>query len=447
MSRRFVVALFVVLIATASFAQQRTPDGQVVRPQRPRSPEIAADGTVTFRLSAPKATEVLVHNSSGGWAVWPEGGDVPMKKDDQGLWSVTIGPLKPEYYTYSFTVDGIAALDPSNSATSRDGAAYSSALRMTGDRTANYQIKDVPHGLLTQVWYPSPTLNLTRRLYIYTPPGYDPAGTARYPVFYLLHGGGGDEDAWTTLGRAPQILDNLIAAGKTKPMIVVMTNGNANQRASQDVLPAPQGGGMGGPGGPGGAGVPGGQGGQAAQQDPAAAVAQWARFQNSLVNDVIPYVDKNYRTRTDRENRAIAGLSMGGGQTFYIAFNHIDLFTYVGVFSAGWPTIPGISVPIPAPANAADLRGPDITRSIDPEKMFALMPQLNLSANSKLHLLYMHIGLEDGLITSHNLVKAQLKAKGINAVSIETHGYGHEWPFWRVALEDYAPRLFQAAAK
>jgi enterochelin esterase-like enzyme len=284
-------------------------------------------------------------------------------------------------------------------------------------------------------------------MYVYTPPGYDPAGTVRYPVFYLLHGGGGDEDAWTTLGRAPQILDNLIAASKAKPMIVVMTNGNANQKASQDVMAAGTGAGMTGPGGPGG-GAPGGQagaGGQGGQQDVAAAQAQWARFQNSLVNDVIPYVDKNYRTKTDRENRAIAGLSMGGGQTFYIAFNHIDLFTYVGVFSAGWPTIPGTAVTIPAPANAADLRGPDITRSVDPEKFFALMPQLNATANSKLRLLFVHIGLEDGLISSHNLIKEQFKARGINGVFIETHGYGHEWPFWRVALEEYAPRLFQAA--
>ena len=201
---------------------------------------------------------------------------------------------------------------------------------------------------------------------------------------------------------------------------------------SQDVLQPPQ---MGGPGGQGG------------QQDVAAAQTQWARFQNSLVNDVIPYVDKNYRTKADRENRAIAGLSMGGGQTFYIAFNHIDTFSYVGVFSAGWPTIPGISVPIPAPANAAQLRGPDITRSVDPEKFFPLMPQLNSSANSKLHLVYVHIGAEDGLITVHNLIGDQLKAKGVNATVIEMHGYGHEWPFWRVALEDYVPRLFQVAAK
>ncbi|MCX6627131.1 MAG: alpha/beta hydrolase-fold protein, partial [Candidatus Solibacter sp.] len=421
-------------LTIGAFAQQRNADGQTVRPSLPRSPEILADGRVTFRLSAPEASKVLVRNTSGGWTVWPEGDYLTMTKGDQGVWSVTIGPLKPEFYTYTFVVDGVQALDPSNSMISRDGSRYSSSLRMSGEKTANYQLGDVPQGTVSLVWYPSPTLNLTRRMYVYTPPGYEKSGNTRYPVFYLLHGGGGDEDAWTTLGRAPEILDNLIAQGKSKPMIVVMTNGNGNQKASQDVLPAPPMGGRGGQGAPGG-------------QDVAAATAQWARFQNSLVADVIPYIDKNYRTKTDRENRAIAGLSMGGGQTFYIAFNHIDLFTYVGVFSAGWPTMPGIAVPIPAPANAAQLRGPDITRSIDPDKFLALLPQLNASANSKLRLLYLHIGAEDGLISSHNLVKDLLKSKGINAATIETHGYGHEWPFWRVALHDFAPRLFLVTSK
>jgi enterochelin esterase family protein len=258
-------------------------------------------------------------------------------------------------------------------------------------------------------------------MYIYTPPGYESSGNTRYPVFYLLHGGGGDEDAWTTLGRAPEILDGLIAQGKAKPMIVVMTNGNAGQIASQDVAA------------------------------PAAAAGpregQYPKFPESLVKDVIPFVDKMYRTRADREDRAIAGLSMGGGQTFYIAFNHIDQFAWVGVFSAGWPTMPGISVPIPAPANAAQLRGPDITRSIETQKFLALLPQLDASANSKLRLLYMHMGAEDGLITAHGTVKDLLKSKGIKATVIETHGYGHEWPFWRVCLSDYAPRLFQTASK
>jgi enterochelin esterase family protein len=432
MIRKQWIFVAAVLLACGAFAQQRTPEGQMIRPSLPRSPEILPDGRVTFRLPAPEASKVLVRNTTGGWTVWPEGDELPMTKDAQGVWSLTIGPLKPEFYTYTFVVDGAQAFDPSNSFISRDGSRYSSSLRMSGEKTANYQVNDVPHGTVSAVWYPSPTLDLTRRMYVYTPPGYEAGGTTRYPVFYLLHGGGGDEDAWSTLGRAPQILDNLIAQGKARPMIVVMTNGNANQKASQDVLPAPPMAGRGGAGGRGG-------------QDAAAAVAQWARFPNSLVADVIPYIDKNYRTRTGREDRAIAGLSMGGGQVFYIAFNHIDLFSYVGVYSAGWPTIPGIAVQIPPPPNADKLRGPDITNTIDPEKLFALMPQLNESANSRLRLLYIHVGAEDGLISAHNTVKEALTKRGIKAVYLETHGYGHEWPFWRVALQDFAPRLFQAA--
>jgi enterochelin esterase-like enzyme len=311
----------------------------------------------------------------------------------------------------------VQALDPANSMISRDGSRYSSSLRMTAEKTANYQSGDVPRGTLAQVWYPSPSLKITRRMYVYTPAGYESSGSTRYPVFYLLHGGGGDEDAWTTLGRAPEILDNLIASGKAKPMIVVMTNGNANQKASQDFLPAVQVG---------------------QQQDRLG-------FPKSLPLDVIPFVDKNYRTLTDKDNRAIAGLSMGGGQTFYAAFNNIDKFGWVGVFSAGWPTLPDISVPIPRPANADQLRGPDIERTVDPAKFLALMPQLDAAVNQKLKLLYIHLGAEDGLISAHQTIKDLLNSKGIKATYIETHGYGHEWAFWRVALQDFAPRLFQAA--
>ena len=425
--RRLFFAIAALGLAAAAFAQQRSPEGQMVRPSLPKSPEILADGRVTFRLQAPEASKVLVRNTTGGWAVWPEGDDLAMTKDDKGVWSLTVGPLKPEFYTYTFVVNGVQALDPSNSLTSRDGSRYSSSLRMSGEKTGNYQSGDVPHGTVSLVWYPSPTLNLTRRAYIYTPAGYEKSGNTRYPVFYLLHGGGGDEDAWTTLGRAPEILDNLIAQGKAKPMIVVMTNGNAGQKASQDFL-AP-----------------------AAALRPEAGAAPSAqerlKFPVSLVKDVIPFVDSTYRTRTDRESRAIAGLSMGAGQVFYATFNNIDKFAWVGVFSAGWPTMPDISVPIPAPANADQLRGPDITRTIDPVKFLALLPQLDASANSKLRLLYVHIGAEDGLISAHGTVKDLLKSKGINATVIETHGYGHEWAFWRVALQDFAPRLFPAASK
>jgi enterochelin esterase-like enzyme len=392
-----------------------------------RSPEITPQGSVTFRLSAPNATSVLVRNTSGGFLEWPGGNEVAMNKGENGIWSATIGPLKPEYYVYVFVVDGVQTLDPQNVFHVRDGQRYGNALRIAGEFSSGYAVNDVPHGTVHLVWYPSPALKLTRRLYVYTPPGYE-TGTARYPVFYLLHGGGGDEDAWTTLGRAPEIMDNLIAQGKAKPMIVVMTNENANQIAAPDfVAPLT-------------AGAPGGTG------NPMQGTAM-LDFPKSIITDLIPFVDKAYRTLSDRESRAIAGLSMGGGMTLLAAFNNLDRFAWVGTFSAGLPPMPGVAVKIAPPANAANLRGPDVTNTIDKTKLAALLPQLNSDANAKLRLFYVGIGAADGLITAHNAFKELLQEKGVKATIVERPGYGHEWAFWRVSLQDLAPRLFQTAAK
>ena len=419
----------VILVAAGAFAQPAPAPAATQGPAAGgappvRSPEIAADATVTFRLLAPNATTVLVRNTTGGYADWPGGNDVKMSRGDNGVWSATVGPLKPEYYAYVFVVDGVQAFDPQNVFHVRDGQRYGNALRIAGDFTRNYAVNDVPHGTVSQVWYPSPALEMSRRLYVYTPPGYE-SNTSRYPVFYLLHGGGGDEDIWTTMGRAPQILDNLIAQGKATPMIVVMTNENANQVASQDfVAPRPL---------PPGTGNP--------MQGPA-----MLDFPKSIVTDLIPFVDKTYRTVADREHRAIAGLSMGGAMTLLAAFNHLDTFAWVGTFSAGLPPMPGVKVPIPPPANAAILRGPDITNTIDKEKLAALLPQLTAEANATLRLFYVAIGTEDGLITAHNAFKELLAAKGVKATFVETRGYGHEWAYWRLCLQDIAPRLFQAAA-
>jgi hypothetical protein len=222
------VATLVLWVCTAS-AQPAPPPGGPGQPQGPASPEILPDGKVVFRLASPTETPVTLSGD------WPIGNNKAMTRDEKGIWSITVGPLKPEFYSYWFTLDGVRTLDPRNVFTARDGARYGSSLRIPGEGSADYQVNDVPHGTLSQVWCPSPTLDMTRRMYVYTPPGYESSGKNRYPVLYLLHGGGGDEDAWTSLGRAPQILDNLIAQGKAKPMIVVMTNGNANQVASRDL--------------------------------------------------------------------------------------------------------------------------------------------------------------------------------------------------------------------
>ena len=430
-------SLAAILCVGSVHAQQQPPQGAGQQQGAGRggaapvrSPEIAQDGKVTFRLSAPNAASVTSRNSTGGFADWPGGNDVTMTKDDNGVWSATIGPLKPEYYNYFFVVDGVRTMDPQNPVHTRNGRNYFNVLRIPGDLTNDYAVNDVPHGTVAQVWYPSPMLKLTRRLYVYTPPGYE-TGKARYPVFYLLHGGGGDEGDWTNLGRAPQILDNLIAQGKAKPMIIVMTNENSNQIASPEVGVAPQAGGPGAaqPGNP--------------MQGPA-----MVTFPKSIIADLIPFIDKAFRTLPNRENRAIAGLSMGGGMTLLAAFNNLDKFAWVGTFSAGLPPMPGVAVRIDPPLpNAASFRGPDVNNTIDKQKLADLLPQLNASANARLRLFYVAIGAEDGLITAHNAFKELLKEKGVNATVVETHGYGHEWAFWRIALHDFAPRLFKPQAR
>jgi enterochelin esterase family protein len=221
-------------------------------------------------------------------------------------------------------------------------------------------------------------------------------------------------------------------------MIVVMTNENSNQIASPEVGVAPQAGTLGAGASAQGAAQPG---------NPMQGTAMLT-FPKSIVADLIPFIDRAFRTLPNRENRAIAGLYMGGAMTLLAVFNNLDTFAWVGTFSAGLPPMPGVAVPINPPLpNAASLRGPDVNRTIDKEKLAALLPQLNASANAKLRLYYVAIGAEDGLITAHNAYKGLLKEKGVNATVVETPGYGHEWAFWRIALHDFAPRLFEMQAK
>ncbi len=201
----------------------KTPQPGFGRTAGPTSPEILSDHRVTFRLAAPKASEVMLN---GGWP----GGRMAMSKDDKGIWSVTVGPIPPEFYWYNFLVDGITSLDLMNKVTMR-GLTMHNILIIPGKESSLYQVNDVPHGTVAGVWYESPSLKMSRRMIVYTPPGYE-SSKERYPVLYLLHGGGGDEFEWESAGRMPQILDNLIAQGKAKPMIVVMPNGHATMRMS-----------------------------------------------------------------------------------------------------------------------------------------------------------------------------------------------------------------------
>jgi enterochelin esterase-like enzyme len=407
--RRYVAVTMGLMFCACAALAQPAPGPGTGQPAQPRSPEVLSDGRVVFRLPAPAATSVTLGGD------FPIGTNVAMAKDGEGVWSVTVGPLKADFYSYFFTVDGVRTLDGRNVVVMRDGARHASWLRVPGPESADYQVNDVPHGTVSQVWYPSATLGMKRRLYVYTPPGYE-AGGARYAVLYLLHGGGGDEAAWTELGCAPQILDNLIAQGRSQPMIVAMTNGNGTQSAAQDFVPLPA-----PPGHPG---------------------EGMLRFPESLVKDVIPFVDATYRTKPDRESRAVTGLSMGGAQALYAGLNNLDRFAWIGALSGGFPLLPGVAVNIPTPANAATLRGPDISRSIDPAKYLALHPALDAGVNSKLRLFYLAIGTDDGLITTHGAMKRLLDDKGVKYTLVEVPGYGHEWKFWRLSLRDLLPRLF-----
>jgi enterochelin esterase-like enzyme len=318
-----------LLLLPAPYAQQPAA-GRGAAPPRPASPEIHADRTVTFRLFAPKASEVTLNGS------WEGARDIKMSKDDGGIWSVTVGPLGAQLWGYWYLVDGVKALDPGNGETQRDGSRVDNLLMISGPESDLWDFKDVPHGTIQIVWYPSPTLKEDRRrMYVYTPPGYE-SNQTRYPVLYLLHGGGGDEDAWVTMGRANVILDNLIAAGKAKPMIVVMPNGNATQTVSQGYAygPTPARQAVQAPAPPPLQAAGGGRGAGARPPQPYP-----GSYPESLVKDVIPFVEKTYRVIPNKDNRAIAGLSMGGGHTLMATNNNPGVFGYIGVFSSGPRTV------------------------------------------------------------------------------------------------------------
>lgn len=358
------------------------------------SPELHPDNHVTFRIFSPDSEKITV---SGNWMAG-FGASEAMVRNDTGLWTLTVGPLAPEIYTYMFNSNGIRFLDPANNLVMRDGSRHESMLFVPGAASELYGVQNVSHGILSKVWYDSPTLNLTRRMYVYTPPGYE-NGTGKYPVFYLLHGGGGDEDAWSTLGRACQIMDNLIAKGKAKPMIVVMTNGNPGDAAAPGEAPPKE-----------------------VEMDTAAFIADMGSrvFEKSLVNDVIPYVDKHYRTLKGRENRAVGGLSMGGLQTMNLAFDYAENFDYFGVMSMG--------------ITDNNQFGRDWFPDVD-----ARLENLK-SKGYKLY--WIGCGTDDFLYKASGNLRAKMEEHDLKYVYRESPG-GHTWSNWRIYLSEYAPLLFR----
>ena len=410
--RLFSVSVLLIAIASGAAAQAPAPNPPApapaaqLTPSQIKSPEVLPDNRVTFRLSAPKAASVSVR---GDFPSGFEPGNLPLTKGDDGVWSITVGPLKPEMYSYSFTVDGVSVADPGNP--------HRNFFLVPGPLSDLYAVQDVPHGTVASIWYPSPHLKLAqRRLIVYTPPGYEASNT-RYPVLYLLHGGGQDEETWTNSGHAPQILDNLIASGKAKPMIVVMPNGNIIQTASRSYL----------------------------TQDQPMAGYENMPFADSMATDLIPFIDKTYRTLPNRYDRAIAGLSMGGGQTIYTAFTHPELYGWVELMSGATHGVPGTQIVIPPPPNAADLREPGITQNVDLDKFFAALPNLNPTVAGQFRLFESTIGEHDGLQTEFRTVTGAMKARGIPVTAVSVPGYIHEFAFWRYALADLAQKLFQTA--
>ena len=365
-----------------------------------RSPEVLADGRVTFRIFAPKAMAVLV---DGNWA---GGRDLPMTKDAAGLWSVTTPPLLPELWAYTFSVDGVRTLDPNNYNVSRDGVGFMNTLLALGGQSAVFRPQRVPHGTVTVMWVPSAAMKTPRRMFVYIPPGYEDSKT-RYPVLYLLHGSGGDEEAWPVMGIANVIMDNLIAEGKAKPMIVVMPNAYPGEIASLDVAgprTAP----------PPGVGSGGGR------------TVSYEPNEKDIVGDLIPFVDEHFRTIPDRENRALAGLSMGARITMNVALKRLDVFASVGILSSGgFRSIAG------APGGAAVIENIAPDSFVDPA-----------ATNKKIRLLFFSVGTEDPRLPSLTELQEKLRSRNINFV-FKTYPGEHEWKVWRHSLVDMAPILFR----
>jgi enterochelin esterase-like enzyme len=334
------------------------------------SPEVAADGIVAFRLYAPRAREVML--------VWRNQPQL-MIMDDQGVWSVNVGPLDPETYSYQFRVDGVPTADPINPRVKLGRNTIQNLVEVPGIRPRPYDLRPVPHGTLHVLHYESKALGgAPRGLVVYTPPDYDPRYRRRYPVLYLLHGTGEDEHTWTGVGFAHRILDNLIADGKAAPMIVAMPDGHPVDRRVSD--------------------------------DP---TANTKAMEADLIGDVIPLVDRSFRTQADQSRRALAGLSMGGGQAFAIGTAHLDTFAYVCPFSMGR-------------GNA-----PDLAEQLDPAEV-----------NRRLKLLWIGCGRQDHLYEWSERVCDVLASKGIHHVWHQCEGE-HNWIVWRNSLADVAPLLFR----
>lgn len=381
--------LALIMLPALLFSQQALFGGADII-----SPEVNPDNSVTFRFQAPDAKEVKL---TGDWMPaqgWTPGSE-PMTKDDKGLWSLTTAPLASDLYSYSFTVDGLRNTDPNNVYMIRDVATVTNVFIVGGGKADLYKVNNVPHGTVARRWYDSPSLGMKRRITVYTPAGYE-SSKQKYPVLYLLHGMGGDEEAWINLGRTSQILDNLIAQGKAKPMIVVMPNGNVVQEAA-----------------PGESSL--------GFKKPTMQLPNTmdGKYEETF-KDIISFVEGNYNVITEKSGRAIAGLSMGGYHSLHISRFYPNMFDYVGLFSAA-------------------IMYDEKVKS----KVYENLDQTLLQQkNNGFKLYWIGIGKTDFLYKNNVEFRSKLDAMKFPYVYRESEG-GHTWTNWRTYLSELAPQLFR----
>jgi len=368
-------ALAAVLAAVIALPQEA--------PKRLVSPQVHSDGSVTFRFHAPNAQEVSVVRVGGK--------ELSMQKSEDGVWSGTTEALDPDYYGYAFHMDGTYIGDPSNPVTIPNLLNQSSEVHVPGPPTLPWETNDVPHGVVHHHFFHSKVVGDDRDFYVYTPPGYDANARTLYPVLYLLHGYSDYANAWTAVGRANVILDNLIAQGKVKPMIVVMPLGYGLSIPAIFAPDAP-----------------------APFADNKRHEQNLTGFRDSLLTEVIPQVEQSYRVHTDRMSRAIAGLSMGGAESLFVGLNAPDRFAYIGSFSGG--------------AN---------------EPYTSEFPNLSAKANSLIKVLWIACGTEDHLIEPNRKFREWLTSIKVEHTDIDTPGE-HTWMVWRRNLAAFTPLLFSA---
>jgi enterochelin esterase family protein len=376
-----------LLVSLASVALAQTPGA---RPTDPATPVLTADNHVTFRIRAPKATEVWVSTNLGPADPKPAGTvkdqpgmwNVPMQKDASGLWTVTVGPIPPEIYRYVFLVDGVRTLDGSNPSVKPGGTLLWSFFEIAGNPPRFDQVQDVPHGSVQYRTYRVTESNALHNVAIYVPPDYDRFPTRRFPVLYLFHSGGDSEEGWVRLGHVAAIEENLLAQHKAVPMLVVMPYGDIDGDAT--------------------------------------ALSAIETFGRELFNDVFPLVEKNYRVVANRDNRALTGVSMGAGQAFTLGLRNLDKFAWIGEFSAGTFT----------------------SAKFDMDKQVPGILQNAAAVNQKVKLLFLGCGTEDTRYPGHTRLVELLEKNGIHHEFHETPGE-HEWKAWRHLLVEFMPKLFQ----